>query len=189
MFAVPLVLFVALAATFVLVLRRAARVMAGTRELDAFRRSTADLAARIDVSLTGVAGRIDGVRRHQLDPDAIAENLDAAEDAIARYLEEAEAMRPPADVAGLRVTLAEELARTARALDMVRHGCDALATGVAGPRELEGQTAVKRGYLNVLHARDAIRRVAADAQRARLPRRSGRVVPTSGRIDEPHHNA
>lgn len=169
LFAIPLVLFVALAASFVLVLRRAAKVVADTRELESFRRNVADLVARIDASLSGVAERIDRVRRHQLDPHDVCGNIDAAIDAVARYAEEAEALRPPQGLSYTRTSLGDELARVDRALDAVRHGCEALATGVAGPRQLEGQTSVKRGYLNILHAREAIRRVAIEAQRARPP--------------------
>jgi hypothetical protein len=168
-FAVALVLFVLLAATFAFVLHRAARVMADTREIDAFRGRITDLVARIDRSLTEVAERIDGVRRHQVDPGEIRENLDAAEEAVARYAEEGEALRPPAGLDGLRVAVVDELSRAGRALEMVRHGCEALATGVAGPRQVEGQTSVKRGYLNILHARDALRRVAREAERVHLP--------------------
>ncbi|MBP1705787.1 MAG: hypothetical protein H6Q36_1526 [Chloroflexi bacterium] len=169
LFAVPLVLFVVLAATFVFVLHRAARVMADTREVDAFRGQVIDLVTRIDVSLTEVAERIDRVRRHQVDPEEVRGNLDAAADAVARYSEEGEALRPPPGMHDLRTTLVEELARSGRALDVVRHGCDALADGVPGPRQVEGQTSVKRGYLNLLHAREALRRVAREAERARPP--------------------
>ena len=45
--AIPLLLFALLAVTFLLVLRRAARVVAQTRELDGFRQSAGDLATRI----------------------------------------------------------------------------------------------------------------------------------------------
>lgn len=169
LFAVPLVLFVVLAATFIFVLHRAAQVMADTREIDAFRGRVSDLVARIDVSLTEGAEQIDRVRRHQVDPGEIRENIDAAADAVARYTEEGEALRPPPGLDGLRATLVDELARSGRALETVRHGCNALATGAAGPRQVEGQTSVKRGYLNILHARDALRRVAREAERARLP--------------------
>jgi hypothetical protein len=169
LFAVPLVLFVLLAATFVFVLHRAARVMADTREIDAFRAAVTDLVTRVDRSLSEVAERIDGVRRHQVDPGEIRENLDAAAEAVARYAEEGDALRAPGGLESLRGALVDELSRSGRALEMVRHGCEALATGVAGPRQVEGQTAVKRGYLNILHARDALRRVAGEAERAHLP--------------------
>ncbi len=46
---------------------------------------------------------------------------------------------------------------------MVEHGCAIQASARAGSRELEAQTAIKRGYLNVLHAREAIARHALEA--------------------------
>ncbi len=46
---------------------------------------------------------------------------------------------------------------------MVEHGATILAQVRRRGRELEAQTAIKRGYLNLLHAREAI---AACAQRA-----------------------
>ena len=55
-----------------------------------------------------------------------------------------------------------ELERAGRALEMVSHGCELLAASRSGYHELEAQTAVKRGYLNALHAREAIARHAAD---------------------------
>jgi hypothetical protein len=46
---------------------------------------------------------------------------------------------------------------------MVEHGCSIQAAARAGSRGLEAQTAIKRGYLNVLHAREAIARLAVEA--------------------------
>jgi hypothetical protein len=66
----------------------------------------------------------------------------------------------PAD--DVRAAMLYELERAGRALEMVAHGCALLATTRSGYRELEAQTAVKRGYLNALHAREAIARHAAD---------------------------
>lgn len=159
----PLVLFVLLAAAFVLVLRRAAGIVAETREVEAFRRAVVDLAARIDESLAGVADRIDSVRRRKTAPDEIRENLEAAADAVRRYGDEAASLHAPGGLESLRQTITDELARAGRALEMVEHGCALLARQTARPRELEGETAIKRGYLNILHARDAIVRAAADA--------------------------
>ena len=53
--------------------------------------------------------------------------------------------------------------RARRALEMVEHGTAIMVTVRRGPRELEAQTAIKRGYLNVLHAREAIARQAQAA--------------------------
>ncbi|MCU0483171.1 MAG: hypothetical protein MUC54_02695 [Chloroflexi bacterium] len=169
LFAVPLVLFVALAATFFFVLHRAARVMADTRELDAFRASVADLVGRADISLTEIAERIDRVRRHQVDPGEISSDLETAADGLLRYADEGEALRALQGFEGVKAALLDELARSGRALDTVRHGCDALATARGGPRQVEGQTSVKRGYLNILHARDALRRVGREAARVHVP--------------------
>ncbi|HXG40826.1 MAG TPA: hypothetical protein VNJ28_07780, partial [Candidatus Limnocylindrales bacterium] len=61
-----------------------------------------------------------------------------------------------------------ELERAGRALEMVEHGRSILASARRGGRELEAQTSIKRGYLNLLHAREAIRRHAAEARRLEL---------------------
>ena len=83
---------------------------------------------------------------------------------------------------------------------MVEHGCAILAVGSGRHRELEAQTAIKRGYLNVLHAREAIARHAAElaagrpaSQRRWLSGRSS-LRSTIGSLDTvssgtigPHH--
>ena len=96
-------------------------------------------------------------------PTTIADNLAAASEAVARYAEEAAALHGPVPADEVRAALLAELDRAGRALEMVGHGCDLLQVGRGGgPRELEAQTAIKRGYLNVLHAREAIARHADD---------------------------
>jgi hypothetical protein len=58
---------------------------------------------------------------------------------------------------------------------MVAHGCATLSAVSGGrAREAEGQTAIKRGYLNVLHARDAVVEIGTNL-------RSSRPSPTSPR--------
>ena len=44
---------------------------------------------------------------------------------------------------------------------MVEHGATIMVHVRRGSRELEAQTAIKRGYLNLLHAREAIARQVA----------------------------
>ncbi len=177
---VPLVAFVVLAAVFVVVFRRASRAMARTRDDEQFRNAVEDLAGRIDRSLGGVIERVDAVRRHLLPPDQIADSLVAGAEAIGQYSEEAAGLHGPVPADEVRAALLAELDRAGRALEMVAHGCDLLqAGGGGGPRELEAQTAIKRGYLNALHAREAIARHADDLasgrpadQRRWLTRRS-----------------
>ncbi len=152
--------FIALALAIAIVLRRAGRLIAETRDTESFRRNVKDLSTRIETSLGGVSEKIDGVRRHTIPADAIGDNIAAATDAVARYVEEARAIRGPDGSADIRDAIVSELERAARALQMVEHGCTILASARPGGRELEAQTAVKRGYLNLLHAREAVARHA-----------------------------
>jgi hypothetical protein len=172
----PLALFALLAAMVATVLRRAGRIVARIRELESFRGAVRDLAARIELSLGGAADQVDAVRRHQAGPESITDTLAAATDAVERYLEEVRALRGPAVAIAIRDDMAEELARAARAIEMVGHGCDILRAVRRGDRELEAQTSIKRGYLNLLHARAAIARHAARA--AELDSRA----PAGGRV-------
>jgi hypothetical protein len=160
--ALPIAAFILLVVAFTLILRRTGRIVGLSRESDRFRRSVEDLSRRIDTSLGGVIDRIDAVRRHQVPPDSIGDNLVAAQDAVQRYEEEASKLHGPVPADDVRAALLAELERASRALEMVAHGCELLAAARSGYRELEAQTAVKRGYLNALHAREAIARHAAD---------------------------
>ncbi len=160
----PLVAFLVLAVGFAVVLRRAGRIVARTREVENFRWSVRELAARIDHSLEGAAGRIDAVRRQQLAADTISATIQAGTDAIARYTDEARALHGPPAAQAIRDDLVAELERADRALKMVDHGATILAAVNRRGRELEAQTSIKRGYLNLVHAREAIIRHAARAQ-------------------------
>jgi hypothetical protein len=160
----PLVAFLVLAVGFGIVLRRAGRIVARTREVETFRSSVRDLAGRIDQSLEGAAGRIDAVRRQQLGADTIGATIEAATDAVTRYTDEARALRGPAAAVAIRNDLVEDLERAERALGMVGHGAAILAQVRRRGRELEAQTSIKRGYLNLIHAREAIVRHAARAE-------------------------
>ncbi len=159
----PILAFVALAAGLVVVFRRTDRIVARTREVERFRAAIRDLAARIELSLAGATGRIDSVRHSELPPAALADTLSAATDAVERYVEEARELKPPAQGRVIRSEIIADLERAGRALAMVEHGTTILINVRRGNRELEGQTSLKRGYLNLLHARDAIARHAAAA--------------------------
>jgi hypothetical protein len=165
----PIMAFLALAIGVAIVLRRAGRIVARTREIEGFRSSVRDLTTRIDQSLEGAAGRIDAVRRGQLGADTIGPTIVAATDAVARYGDEARALKGPAVAADVRDALVEDLERAERALGMVEHGAEILAQVRRRGRELEAQTSIKRGYLNLIHAREAIVRHAAAAEELELP--------------------
>lgn len=154
--ALPVLAFLILLTLFVLVLRRAGRFIAATRDVERFRRQVGDLAARVETSLGEICSRVDAVRRGQLGADQLADDLAASLDAVGRYETEAEGLHPPSGGTEIRDSIAAELARAARALEMIEHGRGIQASARSGGREIEAQTAIKRGYLNVLHAREAI---------------------------------
>ena len=159
----PLAAFIALAAASVIILRRAGRLIANTREIQGFRSTVRDLNERIGLSLDGAAQRIDAVRRQQLPADGLGDTVSATRDAVTRYAEEARALKGPPEAAAIARDIVSDLDRAKRAIDMVEHGATILAAVRRGGRELEAQTSIKRGYLNLIHAREAIARHAAHA--------------------------
>ena len=170
----PLLAFLILLTLFALVVRRAARFIAATRDVERFRRQVGDLADRVEISLGEICGRIDAMRRGQLGADQVGDDLNASLDAVARYSDDALGLHPPSDGSAIRDEIIAALARTARALEMVEHGRAIQASARAGGREIEAQTAIKRGYLNVLHAREAI------AHQAKMARRLSATDETTG---------
>lgn len=160
----PLMAFIALAAATAIVLRRAGRIVARTREVETFKAAVSDLVARVDTSLEGATSRIDAVRRGQLGGETIGPTIEAAVDAVGRYTDEARAIDGPPAGIEIRDDIVHELERAGRALAMVEHGAAILAQVRRRGRELEAQTAIKRGYLNLLHAREAIDRHGARAR-------------------------
>ena len=160
----PIAAFIALAAGLVFVLRGTGRIVARTRELEQFRAGITDLAARVDASLAGAGRQIDAVRRRQVGPDTISDTLAAATDAVERYTNEARALLGPRKAMAIRSDLVGALERAQRALEMVEHGTSIMVNARRGPRELEAQTSIKRGYLNLIHAREAVARHAVEAQ-------------------------
>jgi hypothetical protein len=164
----PVIAFIALAAGLIVVFRGTTRIAARTRELHQFRGGVRDLAARVDASLESATGRIDAVRHNQAGPEVISQTVVDASEALERYGEEARALKGPRRAQMIRDDFVAELERAARALGMVEHGANMLAVSRRGSRELEAQTSIKRGYLNLIHAREAIARhaVRADDLRA-----------------------
>ena len=178
---IALAAFVLLAAVIALGARRAGSVLRRTRVAEGFRGDVADLAARIERSLGDVSVLIDAVRRRDAEGEAIRVNLGAARDAAERYAEEARKLGGPRSAGPHRQGIIEELERVGRALDLVDHGCVLSMTGRRIERGPESDTAIKRGYLNLIHARESIAEHAAaavlEAEGASPVRRYGRRVP------------
>jgi hypothetical protein len=159
----PVMAFIALAAGLVVVFRGTARIAARTRELHDFRGGVKDLAAQIDQTLELATGRIDAVRHQQAPAETIVPTVSDASEALERYGDAARALDGPRHARAIRDDFVAEIERAGRALGMVEHGANVLVSSRRGSRELEAQTSIKRGYLNLIHAREAIARHALRA--------------------------
>jgi hypothetical protein len=164
----PIMAFVALAAGLLVVFRGTARIAARTREMHQFRGGVKDIATKVDAHIEAAAARIDAVRHHQAGPELINQSVVDATEALERYSDEARALKVPRRAQAIRDDLVADLERASRARGMVEHGANMLASSRRGSRELEGQTSIKRGYLNLIHAREAIARQAVRADDLRI---------------------
>jgi len=160
----PVMAFIALAAGLIVVFRGTARIANRSRELQRFRGTVKDLASRVDTSLDSAASRIDAVRHQLAGPETISQTVQDAAEALERYGDEARALRGPRRAQAIRDDFVAEIERAGRALGMVEHGANMLAASHRGSRELEAQTSIKRGYLNLIHAREAVARHALLAE-------------------------
>lgn len=153
---IALIAFLFVAIGVAAVALRTGAVLTRTREAEGFRGQVGDLARRVETSLGDVSVLIDRVRRRETEPETILESLEAARDAVERYAEEARALGAPAIAKVHRDAIVHELERAGRALELVEHGCVLYGTGRRIERGTEADTAVKRGYLNLIHARETI---------------------------------
>ena len=166
-----LTLFVALAVTFYLVLRRASHVVAVTREDEGFRHDAAALTDRAATYIADACERIDRVRRHQDPPDSLDGILPATLEALVGLRAEIETLAAPTVLVPLRDRIADEMGRAGRAVKAVQHGCALLGVTAGRPHELEGETSIKRGYLNLMHAREALMTLGVDLRSGRVDAR------------------
>jgi hypothetical protein len=164
----PLVLAALVAYVVIAFLRRGARALAHARELERYGRETQVVATDVDATLGRIIARVDGVRRGQVPASEVEEDLAEFARELEADLEAARAIKPPSGLAKGAPDLPQDVERAQRALEMVSHGCR-LASSSEGRRsgELEAQTSIKRGYLNLLHAREALLEHASDAAAAR----------------------
>jgi hypothetical protein len=129
-------------------------------------RVASDVAHRADGLICELATSLDGLRHRRLEPAQVTETILAGRAGLAALAGEARtAMEKTANPA--IASLVGEIDRAARSLDLIEHGCDLMAetNGLPG----EGETAVKRGYLNLLHTRDAIRDRGDEIRAASAP--------------------
>jgi len=74
---------------------------------------------------------------------------------VERYTAETRNLTIPATAQATRTRMIEELERAGRALELVEHGCDLARDGNRLERGPEADTSIKRGYLNLVHARES----------------------------------
>jgi hypothetical protein len=154
--AVPLALAALLAAAVVLFVRRASGALRATRQVERFQEEAAALGRRLDALLDTTITQVDAVRRHQVAAPDVIGDLHAVMESLERGFDDAQALDAPALQVAHREGIVSEIRHAQRALDMVLHGCELVAGPRARLRTAESQIAIKRGYLNLLHAREAL---------------------------------
>jgi hypothetical protein len=171
----PLVLLALLVFVLVMLARRAARALAVSRAATAFQQDVVSLSDRVTPVVEELVRRVDAVRHHQLPAEEIRETLAQAHGTFEVEREAIAGWHLPAGFTTLVGDLAEDLDRLERAVETIDFGTQLVVTGNSRQRELEAQTAIKRGYLNLLHARQSFQdHIATVASRtAATPGRAG----------------
>jgi hypothetical protein len=163
---VALIGFVALAGLVTYVILRSRTAGRDSRGSRAFAEGVAALSDRVLAALGAALAVLDDLRRHRLEAGAALPAIDAAIGSIEGFVADVQALPASPHDQGLRGDLEADLRWAERALDRARHGCHVLTSGSGRGSDLEGQVSVKRGYLELQHARDAFARHAGAARGA-----------------------
>ena len=166
---VPLLLVALIGVALALFLQRASGALRATRQVERFQQESASLGARLDAVLDVIIQRVDAVRRHETDGATIVDDLASAMAALDQGVTDAMDLRAPAPLVRSREGILAEVAHAQRALAMVQHGCEIASGPRARSRSTEAEISIKRGYLNLLHAREALSGHVADLAEARDP--------------------
>jgi hypothetical protein len=156
-----LLVLVVLAILFVFVLRRMSTLIARTRDLERYQKAVAGLDLRSAAVVDPLVRELDEARRHAANPEALRDAVTTVQASVGELTAEARAIPTPAPLVPTTVSLIAELERASRAADMAEHGLNAMTAGTRG-RDLEAQTSLKRGALNLRHARESIARLARE---------------------------
>ena len=159
-----LVLFVALTVAFLGFLRRASRLVGRIRDHETAQKEVADLERRIATAIDPLLDRIEDVRHHRAGAQGLETLLPEASSAVGALRRDVKALKLPVAFTAVLAGLPDALEKAERAIALIEHGATALANARGGPRELEGQTSLKRGALALRNARaeagDVTRRAA-----------------------------
>jgi len=151
----PLLIFFAMGGATLWLLWRVVVAGGRARRDAASGHAAAEIARRAEVLVGELLVTVDEVRRRQIRPEEAASSLAASHDALGRHVSEATALTGGVPWAGNAAALVGDLERAQRAIELVAHGSE-LLSDMAGGDWGEGETSVKRGYLNLVHAREAI---------------------------------
>lgn len=181
-----LALLLVLALLFVVTVRRASALIARTRGLERFQGAVDSLDRRFAAIVGPLVASLDEIRRHAGDPVALQDRLTAAQAVLDELRSEAGQLPAPEALRGLTAAMRGDLERAQRAASLVEHGLASMATTTMG-RDLEAQTSLKRGALNLRHAQGAFalraREVAALRPADLLPGAPGRPAEPPIGID------
>jgi len=189
-----LVVLVALFALFLLTLRRLSVLMARTRDLERYQKLVRQLDRRLGEVADPFVIQLDEIRRRSGDPRTLGTALPAVQETLGAISAEGRAAKVPRGLSREAVAFTVELDRAVRAGELVGHGLDALLADRGG-RDLEAHTSLKRGALNLRHAREAATRLAGEIAALRpadllervdlpAPRTAGAALPTYTVDDE-----
>jgi len=179
-----LVILLALALVGVVVVRRMSALVNRTRTLERFQASVESINLRFGTAAGPLVRGLDEARRHAADPSGLEERLATTQSVLEDLRLELQRLDPPRVASAAADGMRAELDRAIRATSLVEHGLGAMQGKSIG-RDLEAQTSLKRGALNLRHAQDAFglhARQVAGLRPADLAPPSGRpdgVVPAS----------
>ena len=156
-----LVVFAVLAVLFLLTLRRLSVLVRRTHDLERYQKLVRQLDKRLGQVADPFLTQLDEIRRRSGDPRTLGGSIGAVQDTLRAISADGRAARVPKGLAREAAAFAVELDRAVRAGDLVEHGLDALLADRGG-RDLEAQTSLKRGALNLRHAREAVTRLSSE---------------------------
>jgi hypothetical protein len=128
-------------------------------------------AARADAAILAVSGVVDDLRHRRITPEEAEGPLSTAAAELEKTAEAARSA-PGMDRAPAFSGMADDVDRARRAIELVEHGRQLMVLQ-PGDRTLEGESNVKRGYLNLVHAQEAIRGRALELRDERLGKPEG----------------
>jgi hypothetical protein len=162
----PVVLFVAMGAVTGVILWRLMAAGGAARRSAQSLRTASDVAHRSEARIGQLAAELDGLRQRGLEPETAGDILAAGATDLSSLAAEARSARDRTSQPAV-AALVDELERALRSLELIDHGRQVMIGGDHSGGE--GRTSVKRGYLNLLHVREAIRQRGAEIRAVSVP--------------------